>query len=248
MTIRDKVGTVKDTKVFGGFPSALELQDGFSKKLAEGVDVIDQLIEGARRLQEAYMRADRTLSETDKFNADRMTLLGESGRKRRRGQMNYFRGALSLAVVTGLVGACTGGGESSETVTSTKEKPVIAATVKPAPEQPSYGNTPVRFEPCFELGDATIMKAGFDAATRERSDQVHYSYAFIGCTFDLKQEVRGTVRKVGSLTLASTNVPLDEFRKREGDAATDIKINGRDATSYQRLNEEALLYCDWWSR
>jgi hypothetical protein len=74
--IRQKLDTVKDAKGFGGFPSGLELRDGFVKKAAEGVDVIDQLIEGAKQLQEAYMRADKAISEVDKANADRTALLG----------------------------------------------------------------------------------------------------------------------------------------------------------------------------
>ncbi|MFI9511252.1 hypothetical protein [Nocardia sp. NPDC052566] len=67
--IRDKLGTAKDAKGFGGFESAKQLQRGFSNKATEGIAVMNQLIEGAMRLQEAYLRAgDRTV-EADRINA-----------------------------------------------------------------------------------------------------------------------------------------------------------------------------------
>ncbi|MGW4769899.1 hypothetical protein ACWEO2_17865 [Nocardia sp. NPDC004278] len=76
--VRDKLRTVKDARGFGGFPSGQELQAGFSNKAAEGVEVLSQLIDGAMRLQEAYLRAGRLLSEADQVNADRIKIVGDA--------------------------------------------------------------------------------------------------------------------------------------------------------------------------
>ncbi|MEV4237996.1 hypothetical protein AB0J47_22780 [Nocardia sp. NPDC049737] len=75
--ISDKLRTVKDAKGFGGFPSGHQLQDGFSNKAADGIKVINQLIDGAMRLQEAYLRAGRLISEADQVNANRVKIAGD---------------------------------------------------------------------------------------------------------------------------------------------------------------------------
>ncbi|MGO4615642.1 hypothetical protein AB4305_14805 [Nocardia sp. 2YAB30] len=75
--IRDKLIRLQDAKGFGGFPSGQELQQGFSNKAAEGVEVINQLIDGAMRLQEAYLRAGQLIAEADQLNANRIKLLGD---------------------------------------------------------------------------------------------------------------------------------------------------------------------------
>ncbi|WP_433523859.1 hypothetical protein ACQPZ2_00910 [Nocardia pseudovaccinii] len=77
-SIRKKLGSMNDLQGFGGFPSGLQLRDGFSKKAAEGVEVVNQLIDGAMRLQEAYLRAGRLISEADLANANRIKIFEES--------------------------------------------------------------------------------------------------------------------------------------------------------------------------
>ncbi|ATL66632.1 DUF3558 domain-containing protein [Nocardia terpenica] len=124
---------------------------------------------------------------------------------------------------------------------STESKPSISASVKPAPTQPSNGRKPVSFDPCVGLGDDVITKAGFDPGTRKRADQVHDDYAFIACTFERKQDVRGQVLGVGDLTVSSTNVSLDEFRKRQAGDSTEINVNGRAAITYKRPESEACF-------
>ncbi|WP_433524044.1 hypothetical protein ACQPZ2_02055 [Nocardia pseudovaccinii] len=76
--IREKLRAATDSKGFGGFPSGKELQDGFSNKAAEGMQVINQLIDGAMRLQEAYLRAGRLITEADQVNADRTKILEDA--------------------------------------------------------------------------------------------------------------------------------------------------------------------------
>jgi hypothetical protein len=118
-------------------------------------------------------------------------------------------------------------------------KPSIAVTVKSAPSQDPNGNPPVRFDPCTEIDDATVLKAGFDPKTRQRSDQLHTGYAFIGCTFDRKEMVRGQELSVGSLVVSSTTITLDQFRQREGAAASEININSKEAITYRTPEAEA---------
>lgn len=55
--IRDRMRDAVNGGGFGGFESGLQLQRGFSTKAADGADAVSQLIEGAMRLQEAYLRA-----------------------------------------------------------------------------------------------------------------------------------------------------------------------------------------------
>lgn len=76
--IRDKLGSLKDLQGFGGFPSGRELRDGFTNKATEGVEVMNQLIDGAMRLQEAYLRAGSLIAEADLSNAKRINLFEES--------------------------------------------------------------------------------------------------------------------------------------------------------------------------
>lgn len=131
--------------------------------------------------------------------------------------------------------------EPTSTAVPTTAKPSLVVTVNPAPNQPRNSRKSVELDPCVEVGDDTVTKAGFEPKTRERADQVHDDYAFIGCSFERKQEVRGQVRTVGSLTVSSTNLTLDEFRKREGTAATEIRLNGHDAVTYKRPQGEACF-------
>ncbi|MGW4769898.1 DUF3558 domain-containing protein [Nocardia sp. NPDC004278] len=148
----------------------------------------------------------------------------------------------ALVLIALAAAGCSGrdsSGEPTETATSTAVKPSIAVSVKPAPEQPRNSRSPVNFDPCFEIGDDTIAKAGFVPKSRERADQVHDGYAFISCTFERQEDVRGKMGRVGSLTISSTNVTLDEFRKREGTAATEAKVNGREAITYREPAAEA---------
>ncbi|MGO4615641.1 DUF3558 domain-containing protein [Nocardia sp. 2YAB30] len=158
--------------------------------------------------------------------------------------MNHGYIALALVSTAIVAGGCSSredGGEQTVAATSTTTAPSIAVSVKPAPTQPRNSRSPVKFDPCFEIGDDTVAKAGFDPKTRERTDQVHDDYAFISCAFERKQEVRGHILGVGSLTISSTNVTLDEFRKREGGKAAGIKVNGRDAITYRRPEGEACF-------
>jgi hypothetical protein len=73
--IRKKLHDASDAQGFGGFQTGKELQAGFSKKAQDGMAAVTQLIDGAMRLQEAYLRAGGLIEEADHLNADRLKLL-----------------------------------------------------------------------------------------------------------------------------------------------------------------------------
>ncbi|QIS18752.1 hypothetical protein [Nocardia terpenica] len=75
--IRLNLTTLEDGSGFGGFDSGRQLQSGFSRKAADGIAVIDQLIDGAMQLQEAYLRAGGLFQEADKLNGDRIKIVGD---------------------------------------------------------------------------------------------------------------------------------------------------------------------------
>lgn len=77
--MRSKLYTLTDRTGFGGFPTGHELQQGFSNKARDGVDVITQLIDGAMRLQESYLRAGGLIEEADQTNGVRLKMLTEHG-------------------------------------------------------------------------------------------------------------------------------------------------------------------------
>ncbi|MET7771422.1 hypothetical protein [Nocardia sp. NPDC005366] len=74
-TIRGRLKRAQEATGFGGFQSSVELQTGFANKAANGIIVLDQLIAGVMRLQEAYLRAGNMLSEADQMSADALRFL-----------------------------------------------------------------------------------------------------------------------------------------------------------------------------
>lgn len=77
-TIRDRLQGAAQASGFGGFESGQQLQRGFSNKAAEGINVINQLIEGAMKLQEAYLRAAGQISDADQRNADTLRFAAQN--------------------------------------------------------------------------------------------------------------------------------------------------------------------------
>ncbi|MDO3645679.1 DUF3558 domain-containing protein [Nocardia mangyaensis] len=150
----------------------------------------------------------------------------------------------ALAVGVGIVlGGCTATTDSPDTTASvtTSSAPSIAVQVSGAPTQPSQEKPAVEYDPCAALDDTAVSQAGFDPQTRARADLVFDDYAFIGCEFDRKEQVRGQTLAVGSMTVSSTNVGLDEFRQRESATAQTIQVSGRDAITYSRPADEGCF-------
>ncbi|WP_280362901.1 hypothetical protein [Nocardia wallacei] len=76
--IRTKLSTMQDSSGFGGFRTGQELQQGFASKARGGAEVVNQLIDGAMRLQEAYLRAGGLIDEADRVNSDRLKIMSNS--------------------------------------------------------------------------------------------------------------------------------------------------------------------------
>lgn len=151
------------------------------------------------------------------------------------------RAALHLSVITVMVSACGSNSPDNNSVdnTATSTQPSLSISVSPAPSQVNKGRGTVEYDPCRQLDDKTISNIGFDPNTRQRADQIHDTYSFIGCKFAHKEQVRGQNVTTSFLTISATNLALDEFRSREASNAKDIKVNGRDAITYSKTNAEA---------
>lgn len=149
---------------------------------------------------------------------------------------------LSVVAALTLV-ACTENADGADTPvsTATSSVPSVAVPVGNAPTQPSRGRTAVGYDPCASLGDSVVVQSGFDPQTRARADLIFDEYAFIGCEFDRKEPVRGKTLAVGSMTVSSTNISLEEFRQRESKTARPIKVGGRDAITYSRPADEGCF-------
>ncbi|MFD4439312.1 DUF3558 domain-containing protein [Nocardia sp. NPDC058519] len=136
-----------------------------------------------------------------------------------------------------LVSACGSDEPPAPDSDSTRIRSIeVSVTVSPAPSQPSSNRAPVKFDPCFEISDQAISQAGYNPETRERIDQVHEGWAFIGCTFERIESVRGQRLNVGGLTITSTNTSVDEIRKKnEGEQRTvqDTEVDGRRGITYR---------------
>ncbi|MFD6390966.1 hypothetical protein [Nocardia sp. NPDC060259] len=61
---------------FGDIPTAQELAKGFAGKATDGIAVVDQLIDGALRLQEAFLCAGGRLEDADTVNSTRIRIAG----------------------------------------------------------------------------------------------------------------------------------------------------------------------------
>ncbi|MBO0853038.1 MAG: DUF3558 domain-containing protein [Nocardia sp.] len=115
----------------------------------------------------------------------------------------------------------------------TSTKPIVAVSVKPTEEQDPDGRKPVTFDPCVSIGDSVVQQAGFDPKTRERKDDPHTGYAFVGCTFSRRKDAFGVSTPINDLTISSTDITLDQFRQRQNGNLQEITINGIKSITYQ---------------
>ncbi len=70
-----------------------------------------------------------------------------------------------------------------------------------------------------------ISAIEFAPETRERSDAVNYDYAFIGCKFERREDVRGQTLGTAGMYLQSANISLQQIRDREDEE--EFTANGR---------------------
>lgn len=149
--------------------------------------------------------------------------------------MNRARSSVLCVGSALIVAACTGS-QSGAPATVETEAPSsttsLQAPPKPAPAQYNNDRDKVSHDPCFELSDEVVTELGYDAGSRDRSDFLSNHYAFIGCNFDRRGDVRGQKLVTGSLTVHASNITLPEYREREGRNAENIRIGARDGIRY----------------
>ncbi|ATL66781.1 hypothetical protein [Nocardia terpenica] len=74
---RKRIRDITNVAGFGGFPSTQQLASGFTAKAAQLADVLDQFIEGAMHLQEAYLIAGGKIKEAEAKNAQAIRFAGQ---------------------------------------------------------------------------------------------------------------------------------------------------------------------------
>ncbi|MBJ8346362.1 DUF3558 family protein [Antrihabitans sp. YC2-6] len=140
--------------------------------------------------------------------------------------MNAARMTASFAIVVGFVSAGCNDREATpapaESPSSTAPSTLTVSELQPPEQENASKYSDVVFDPCTYVSDETIVRAGFDPASRERRDFVA-EYTFFGCAF--KSPTR-------ELFLNSGNVAFDDQRRRYDDRGTASSlppVNGRDA-------------------
>ncbi|MFD3707506.1 DUF3558 family protein [Nocardia sp. NPDC058658] len=150
--------------------------------------------------------------------------------------------AVALVLLTGC-SSTSGTAEPTLSVTPSATKQIAVPAAPPTSQVNSGTRSSVKFDPCTEFDDPTIARAGYDADTRRRTDGVHEWYAFIGCTFENKEPVGtlGTQMPIRSLSIAATNITIDEFRQRYAGKYTEELIGGRAAIKYRPLSQCGIV-------
>ncbi|PPJ34075.1 DUF3558 domain-containing protein [Nocardia nova] len=145
-------------------------------------------------------------------------------------------GFIAAAIVSGCSTTRSGDTEDSASTTSTAtSKASIAVSIPPPPDQ-KQSSKPVRFDPCLEIGDDLVTRAGFDPSTRERSvgDVVTDLLTLIGCDFNRTATKDGEKVISGSISIESSNRTLDDIRTNpERTAFNSDPIRGRAAVLYR---------------
>ncbi|TLF55549.1 DUF3558 domain-containing protein [Nocardia cyriacigeorgica] len=124
------------------------------------------------------------------------------------------------------------------------DMPKVAVPVGTAPSVYEQVERGIEIDPCLQLSDKIVDRAGFDPGTRRRRDSVlepNSPYSFIGCHFQFKEE-NGTGQHYNrGVTVMSSNIQLLKLRERYVGSSTEIELSGRSGfkyTVYQGSDEE----------
>ncbi|MEV0332083.1 DUF3558 family protein [Nocardia sp. NPDC050717] len=154
------------------------------------------------------------------------------------------RAAILGAAICATIALCGCGGKNdnlaSDTTTSSAA-PTILVTVEPPETDPD--EKPVGADPCT-ISDAAIVRAGFDPATRERSEaEISSSLSTSrGCTFGKFGMESGEPKPTGRLDILTTSRPLAEARERGESIVSTAPINGVDAVVYRASKAAEGVY------
>lgn len=152
--------------------------------------------------------------------------------------MNGFRVTVSVVILAAFLSSCDSDHADTSSGGPTTTRPSIAVSVKPTAEQDPDGTKPVTFDPCVNIGDSVLQQIGFDPKTRERHDDPHTGYAYVGCSFNRMSDVLGAPTPVGYLTISSTNITMDQYRQRQNGNLEEISINGTKSITYKGYRAE----------
>ena len=127
-------------------------------------------------------------------------------------------------------GTATSAVTSSADVTMSKSAgippfPTLTAPGLQPPVQHNQNRPDVAFDPCTWIDDATMMRLGYDPATRKRTTDINAEYTFLNCEF-------WSPDKAYALNILSNNRTMDEGRAKdsaEGSQIQDTTIGGRAA-------------------
>ncbi|MFD3506817.1 DUF3558 family protein [Nocardia sp. NPDC058666] len=149
-------------------------------------------------------------------------------------------GACCAAVV---LAACGTGDSQPSGPSGTPSTAAVSmrVTVEPAPHQPARAGITVEHDPCFSVPDSVPEGLGFAPLSRERNDYVFDDYAFIGCEFERLEKSRFSdqMRRVGSMTVWSSGITLDEVRAKRFEGSQDTTVRSRPAVSYTSKSASA---------
>jgi len=143
----------------------------------------------------------------------------------------------SLLLVSGLcavaltLAGCGGSSSGSDTAASSSAAPSSATgTADPALAPPQQhktgGRKDVAFDPCTKLDDATVTKAGLQAASRQRGADVldNPDYTMLSCSFN---------SGAGQFIVDSTNLDFTSYQKLyHADPMTKISVAGHDGVQF----------------
>lgn len=130
---------------------------------------------------------------------------------------------IALVVLAVPMSACGDESTPAKESVSSVEQPTSAVVPSglEAPPQHTSGMYPkVTFDPCTQIGDETITKAGFDPKTAERNDSMGDPHTKLACLYS------GADRNV---VIGAANSPFDEEQARTAPNSQPTTINGRQS-------------------
>ncbi|MBF6290142.1 DUF3558 domain-containing protein [Nocardia cyriacigeorgica] len=168
------------------------------------------------------------------------------GRNSRKPEFAKLKRVVYALLIALSCASCANDDASSEASASAvaSDMPKVAAPVGTAPSVYEQVERGIEIDPCKQLGDEAVDRAGFDPGTRRRNDYVleqNSPYTFIGCTFQFEKEDGSGQHYNRGVTVLSSNIELLKLRERYAGNSTEIEISGRPGFKYtvqQRLYEE----------
>lgn len=135
------------------------------------------------------------------------------------------RAAVSIVFPLFALSAACGANSGDSPKADSSQTPAQSTSAVPsklvAPAQKDGPNAPkITFDPCLQIDDSTIEKAGFDPSTRQRNDNTGDVSTILGCDFFGREK---------NMTVSSINRTFEFELKRNTPRLQPSSVNGRDA-------------------